>query len=402
MKNYKNIPFDQMISRRGTAAEKWEMLPEAAEGEKPYIALSVADMDLAVPAVISRALLEVIDRRIYGYTAASRDPEFNASLKHWLKKRFALDMPEEAFVLANGSIPLIKAAILGFSNPGDGIVIQRPVYGHFSMTIEQECKRKVVSARLKQDETGRYQMDFDALDRALAEPLNKIFILCSPHNPVGRVWSREELLRVIELCRKHRVLLISDEVHADLLRRGVKHHPILSLESDYPDIIQIFAISKTFNCAGIQCANAIIPDSRLRAQFKEALGPYMPTPFAVAAQSAAYSAEGEAWLEELIDYLDETIRQVIRRFKEALPEVKINVPEGTYILWIDFSGLGLDDAEIHRLIYDEAHVWLQDGLHHDPEGGFCFQRMCIASPRPMVMEAVERIIDVLQKSCGRN
>lgn len=396
-----NIPFDQEISRLNTGAAKWDMLPEAKAGEAPYLPLNVADMDLAVPDVITRALHEVAERRIYGYTSINKVPEFNLSLQRWLQKRFALNVPTESFVQGSGSIALLKAAIFAFSHPGDGIIIQRPVYGHFSQTIVHECKRRPVSARLRIDDEGIYQMDFDALEEACRDPLNKIFILCSPHNPVGRVWPKEDLKKVIDICARHRVLLISDEVHADLLRRGVKHHPIFTLEPDYPNIIMLYAISKTFNCAGLQCAHAIIPDARLRAQFKEVLGPQSPTPFAVAAQIAAYSEEGEAWLDALRDYLDETMRQIIARFREELPEVKVNYPEGSYLLWFDFSGLGLPDAEIHRLIYDEAHVYLQDGLHHDPDGGSCFQRMCTASPRPMMMEATERIISAFKKRLGR-
>lgn len=396
-----NIPFDYEVSRRGTGAFKWEVLPPVAEGEPRYLPLSVADMDLAVPDVITRALAGVVNRKIYGYTTKDGGQGFDEALQSWLRRRFGLETETDSYIYANGSVELIKAAIFAFTNPGDGVVIQRPVYGHFTQAIEDECGRKAVSARLRLNEKGEYEMDFEALERCLAEPLNKIFVLCSPHNPVGRVWAEEDLRRVIELCEKYRVLLVSDEVHADLVRRGVKHLPILSLKPSWPLIIQIVAISKTFNCAGIQCANAIIPDARLRAQFEKALGPRMITPFAVAAQAAAYTAEGEAWLEELIDYLDETLRQVIGLFAAELPEVKVNYPEGTYILWFDFGPLGLEDDEIHHLIYDEARVILQDGLHHDPEGGSCFQRMCVASPRPMVMEAAERVIKVLKNRLGR-
>lgn len=396
-----NIPFDQEVSRLNTAAAKLAGLPQPEPGRPRYLALNVADMDIACPAVITEALHRVVDQRIYGYTTERAMPEFNEALQKWLKHRFNLNTDTSDYVLGPGSVELIKAAIFGFTNPGDGIIIQRPVYGHFTSCITEECKRRPVSARLRIDEDGHYQMDFAALEEACADPLNKIFLLCSPHNPVGRVWSKEDLQRVIDICERHRVLLISDEVHADLLRRGREHTPILALQPKYPNIIMLYAISKTFNCAGLQCANAIIPDARLRAQFREALGPHLPNPFALAAQAAAFTAEGEAWLEALKDYLDETLRQIIARFKAELPEVKVNYPEGTYLLWFDFNGLGLPDAEIHRLIYDEAKVILQDGLHHDPDGGSGFQRMCCASPRPMMLEATERIIKVIKDKLGR-
>ncbi|NCC82575.1 MAG: putative C-S lyase [Clostridia bacterium] len=391
-----SIDFDQVIARRRTACFKWDSLPESPAGELSFLPLNVADMDLPVPDVVVQAMHDVADRRIYGYTSAALEPRYAGALQWWLQRRFSLEVPASSILYANGAVEVIKAALTAFSDPGDGVIIQRPVYGHFTQAIEDECGRKAVSARLLQAADGSYRMDYEALEIACRDPRNKVMVLCSPHNPVGRVWTAEELQKVLEICGKYRVILISDEVHADLLRRGEKHIPLLALAKDVSNIIQINAISKTFNCAGLQCSNAIIPDGELRARFKAALGHVSPTPFALAAQIAAFSPEGEAWLEELTDYVDANIDWVIAYFAKQLPQVRIRRPEGTYLLWLDFRALGLSDDEIHRRIYDDAKVILQDGLLHDPEGGACFQRLVAASPRSMIKEACQRLVTALQ------
>jgi cystathionine beta-lyase len=388
--------FDQEICRFGTHAVK-VMQCENLDDCKEYIALGLADMDIAVAPVIREALHEVVDRSIYGYTSVDAGHTFKKSLKNWLKTRFDQDIEEEWVLYSNGSLEVLKSVLFAFTQPGDGVIIQRPVYGHFTQIIEDECHRKVQDARLLKDDKNYYTMDFDALEEQCSNPHNRVMVLCSPHNPVGRVWTAEELNKVLEICRKYDIILVSDEVHADLTRFGHVHTPILKLARPTDKVIQIMGIGKTFNCAGLQCANAIIPNKRLREQVRYVHGDRGINPFSLEAQVAAYSEAGAQWLDDLNDYLDETVRQVEDYFAKELPQVKISHPEGTYILWFDFSDLGLSPDEIHEQIYNRAKVILQDGSHHDPDQGQYFQRMCYPSPRAQIMEACKRIVKAFKE-----
>ncbi len=392
--------FDQVIDRRGTASAKWDTLPPTGAGEPAYIALSTADMDFAVPPVISDALEQVVARRIYGYTTERADPRFRDSLRWWLQRRFDLDVAAEEIVVGAGSIGMMNSIVEGFSNVADGIILQRPVYGTFTKAFEGQCHRRIASARLIRHDNFEYSMDFTALEAACANPRNKIFVLCSPHNPVGRVWRQDELEQVLDICRRHGVLIIADEIHCDLIRPGQKHIPLLSLARRDDLVIQIGSISKSFNCAGINSACALIFNPRLREQVKAVLPSTLISPFALAAQIAAYSEAGAEWLDQLNAYFDETIRQVRALFAEKMPEVQITDPEGTYLLWFDFNPTGLSDAEIHHLVHDVARVRLTDGLMHDPDGGSGFQRMTTSSPRSVVLEACERIITAFKEYSG--
>ena len=197
--------FDQVIDRRGTASAKWDTLPPTGAGEPAYIALSTADMDFAVPPVISDALEQVVARRIYGYTTEAADPRFRDSLRWWLQRRFDLDVAAEEIVVGAGSIGMMNSIVEGFSNVADGIILQRPVYGTFTKAFEGQCHRRIASARLIRHDNFEYSMDFTALEAACANPRNKIFVLCSPHNPVGRVWRQDELEQVLDICRRHGV-----------------------------------------------------------------------------------------------------------------------------------------------------------------------------------------------------
>lgn len=391
-----NINFDKVIDRRGTASAKWDTLPQTADGELDYIALSTADMDFEVPSVISDALEQVVARRIYGYTTEQADPRFRDSLRWWMKHRFGLDVESDDIVVGGGSIDMMNCMVKGFSNVGDGVILQRPVYGTFTRAFEDHCHRHIVSARLIREEDFEYSMDFAALEKACADPCNKIFVLCSPHNPVGRVWREKELEKVLDICRRHSVLIISDEIHCDLLRPGQKHIPLLSLARPDDLVIQVGSISKSFNCAGIKSASAIVFNSRLREQVKALLPMRLISPFALEAQIAAYSEKGAEWIDALNTYIDENIKMVRSYFAEKMPKVQVTDPEGTYLLWLDFNPTGLSDAEIHHLIDEVARVRLTDGLMHDPDGGQGFQRMTTASPRSMILEACERIVKALK------
>ncbi len=286
-------------------------------------------------------------------------------------------------------MPAVNNAVRAFTNVGDGVIICRPVYGHFTDCIERELYRRVVNVQLVNHD-GYYTMDWSAFEAACARPENRVFILCSPANPVGRVWTREELARICEITRRNHVLLVSDEVHCDLLTEGVYHTPILQATDDWSNLIMVTGINKTFNVAGLACANAVIPDDTLRGIFCKEFGHASLSPFAIAALISAYT-ECDEWLKALTVYIEGNFDAALAFLREHMPKVKVRKPEGTYILWLDFSAYGLSAKEIHRRIYDDANVLLQDGTVHDPDQGGQFQRMCVSCARAVMLEGLRRI-----------
>ena len=394
--------FDRIIDRRNTYSSKWDGPRINASQRRAgdawddnTIPMFVADMDFACSPAIIAAMHRVADNGIYGYTSHAVEPRYLASMVDWYRRRYNTALNEEWIAYADGSVSAINSAIEAFSNVGDGVIIQRPVYGHFSSMIERETHRRVVSNHLINDQ-GYYSIDWDNFEAACASPENRILLLCSPANPVGRVWTMEELRTMAEICRKHRVLILSDEIHSDIIRKGIRHTPILNACTEWDNIILITGINKSFNLAGLKCSNVVIPDPQLRGIFTSIYGRRSPTPFAIAAHIAAYD-ESEEWLDELNDYLDGNIDLTVKFFKERMPQVTVWKPEGTYMLWLDFNALGLADEEIHRRIYGDANVWLQDGYVHDSERGGCFQRICVALSRKKLEEALERIAKAFKR-----
>ncbi|MDR3122552.1 MAG: pyridoxal phosphate-dependent aminotransferase [Treponema sp.] len=388
--------FDRVIDRHNTYSIKWdgvELFKDQAGSQLVWnsdtIPMMVADMDFACPPALQAAMHRVADHGIYGYTLHTTEPRYLASIVDWYKRRYHTDLREEWIVYSDGSVTAINCAIETFTNPGDGVIIQRPVYGHFTGMIADDTHRRVVSNHLI-NKDGYYTIDWEDFERKCAVPVNRAFILCSPANPIGRVWTREELARMAEICRNYQVLLIADEIHSDIIHQGVSHRPILSATGDYGNIILVNGINKSFNVAGLHCSNVVIPDDNLRGIFTKQFGMRMPTPFGVAAVTSAYD-ESEDWLNELNLYLDANIDFTIGFLHAHMPQVKVWRPEGTYMLWLDFNGYGLSDEAVHNRIYKDANVMLQDGLVHDPEEGACFQRMCVALPRSVLETALKRI-----------
>jgi cystathionine beta-lyase len=388
--------FDVLINRHNTYSVKWDgvnlfksLMGSNVTWNDDTIPMMVADMDFACPPALQAAMHRVADHGIYGYTLHTTAPRYLKSIVDWYKRRYHTDLKEEWIAYSNGSVTAINCAIETFTNPGDGVIIQRPVYGHFTGMIEDDTHRRVVSNHLI-NKDGYYTIDWEDFERKCAVPVNRAFILCSPANPIGRVWTPEELARMAEICRKHQVLLIADEIHSDIIHQGVSHHPILSVTGEYDNIILVNGINKSFNVAGLHCSNVVIPDDNLRGIFTKQFGSPMPTPFAVAAVIAAYD-ESEDWLDELNLYLDANVDFTIDFLRARMPKVKVWRPEGTYMLWLDFTGYGLSDEVVHDKIYRDANVMLQDGLVHDPDEGACFQRMCVALPRSVLEVALNRI-----------
>ena len=385
--------FDQIIDRRNTFSTKWDSKAIIKDFgmdidiNENTIPVFTADMDFRCAQPIIDALVKVAQRGIYGYTSDRCSPEYAQAVCRWFRDRHDWEIDPESITYVNGTIESLKIALEAFTKPGDGVVITYPVYGPFHAAVES-LGRRIVNVPLKND-NEYYTMDFPGIEQALRDPNNTMFAFCSPNNPTGRVWSAEELQTLSKLCLENNVLIVSDEVHCDIVRKGVKHHPIASV-ADPANIIALTAVNKSFNVAGLQCSNAIIPDPKLREVFRRVGGMRLPSPFAVAATIAAYT-EGDEWLEQVCDYLDGNIDFTLAFLAEHMPEVKTHRPEGTYTLWMNFGGYGLSPEEIHHRIYYNANVCLEDGTYFDPAHGAIYQRICLPTRRALIREALERI-----------
>ncbi|WP_438361957.1 MalY/PatB family protein [Niallia circulans] len=384
--------FDEVVNRRNTYSIKWDggkIIKEMGLTERydeETIPLFTADMDLPVPQALVDALHKTVDNRIYGYSIFP--DEYYEAIQHWFKKRHNWEIDRESIVYSPGTVYAINMAVRAFTEAGDGVIIQRPVYPPFTSAIEGNG-RVVRNNALLQDEAGYYTIDFADFEEKAKEESTKLFILCNPHNPTGRIFTVEELTRLNEICVKHNVLIITDEIHGDLIRRTQKFTPIAMVADNQDHLITCTAINKTFNVAGLHCTNLIIPNVKLRNAFNKEMGHQLASPFTISALIAVYK-EGEEWLEELKEYIDGTMEWVKAYIDENMPKVKVTIPEGTYIMWMDFSGYGITPEEVHERIYHKANVLLEDGSMFGEEG-INHQRICIPSPRPIIKEAIERI-----------
>ena len=386
--------FDEVINRRGTHSVKWDAgellktfgLTERFDDET--IPLFVADMDFACPEPVLEALRARVEQRMFGYSLHSASPDYHAAIQGWFRRRHGWEIATDAIVYSPGTVEALDALVRAFSEPGDGVIIQRPVYGPFTTVIEHNKRTLVNNALIDND--GYYTIDFADFAAKAKDPANKLFILCSPHNPVGRVWTAEELTQLAHICLENDVVLVADEIHGDLLRKGQTHYPICTLVDD-DRLISCTAINKTFNVAGLHCSNIIINNQAMRQQFSNALGFKTPNPFSISALIAAYN-HGEEWLTQLNDYIDGNLAFIDDFLRTHMPEVRFRIPEGTYIGWMDFRGYGLTPAEVHRRIYLQANVVLEGGEMFGVEGTG-YQRICTPSPRALLQQALERIAD---------
>lgn len=397
--------FNTEIDRRNTSAIKWEIIqdkknPEqwiktdAYYGEDRMLPMWVADMDLACPEPIIKAIEERAKHPIYGYTMT--ESSYNQSVCNWMKRRFGWRVNEKWIVTTPGVVPALSVAVRAFVTPGEKVLIQRPVYYPFFSAIENN-KAEIVSNNLVLD-NGKYVMDFDDLEKKTADPRVTMAILCSPHNPVARVWSTNEISRFAEICLRNNVLVVADEIHGDLIYAGNQFSPMGLLEEELvQNCIICTAPSKTFNLAGLQASNIIIPNGQTRNQFKKALkatGYSGPNPFGMVACRAAYN-EGEAWLEQLIIHLESNLKLLKTEFHKQIPQIPIIEPQGTYLIWFDCRSLKLDYLELRELMLKKARVFLDEGFIFGPEGRG-FERINIACPQPVLKEAVDRIAYAIQ------
>ena len=379
--------FDTVIDRRNTYAIKWmQKNPDA-------IPLMVADMDLQSPQPVIDAMHRVADHMMYGYSMHLTDEKYFTSMCGWFQRRHGWKIEPNQIIPSHGTFGVLTHVAHMYAKPGNGIIVMDPVYGHFSQDIVK-WGNEVIRCHLINND-GYYTINYDLLEQQAADPNNTLLIFCNPHNPVGRVWTREEIAKVAEICEKHGVFVISDEVHCDHIRKGQKYTPFLSACGNKANAICLVGINKTFNMAGLACSNAIVQDEGLYAAIKKEYHTPMPTPFAIAGHIAAFS-EGDEWMDQVCEYIEGNIDAAIEFFHKEMPRVTICKPEGTYCLWLDFSAYSLSGKEIHKRIYEDALVILQDGTVHDPIEGQCFQRMCVPCARSVLMEACHRIAKVFE------
>ncbi|WMC93279.1 MalY/PatB family protein [Kineothrix sp. MB12-C1] len=384
----KKINFDEIVDRRRTDSIKYDFAKQRGMPED-VMPLWVADMDFKVSDQIIEAIQKRTSHGIFGYTEVG-DGYFEA-LQGWMEKKYHWNIDRRWLVKTPGVVYALAMAIQAFTEPGDAVMIQQPVYYPFRETIEIN-DRKLVDNTLYLGDDGRYHMDLEDFERKVEENGVKLFILCSPHNPVGRVWSKEELEKLGEICVRKNILVVSDEIHQDFVFRG-EHTVFANLNKEIQDrTITCTSPSKTFNLAGLQISNILISNPQLRHRFKEQIvksGYSQLNTLGLTACEAAYRY-GEEWYTQLIEYLKGNIEFVRNFLEERIPQIKMLEPEGTYLVWLDFRGLSLSEKEKEDLVIHKARLWLDKGTMFG-EPGVGFERINIACPRAILQQALEKL-----------
>ncbi|MCU4179076.1 MalY/PatB family protein [Bosea sp. BH3] len=380
--------FDERIERRGTHSAKWDMM-ERLYGvpSDSGISMWVADMDFRPPACVQAALEGMTTHGIYGYFGDDR--AYIEAIRWWMLHRHNWDVAASSIFTTHGLVNGTALCVDTFTQPGDGVVLMTPVYHAFARVISF-AGRKVVECPLAVED-GRYVLDVPGWD-ALMSGNERMLILCSPHNPGGRVWSRDELQQIAAFCERHDLILVSDEIHHDLLMPGQKHMVMPLAAPEVLDrLVMMTATTKTFNIAGAHIGNVIIPDEGLRGRFQRRLSAMgiSPNSFGMAMATAAYSPEGAAWVDALKGYIDGN-RRLFDEGVNAIPGLRSMALEATYLAWVDFAGTGMEAAEFTRRVEKQARI----AVNHGPtfgKGGQSFLRFNIATQRDVVREAVERL-----------
>ena len=400
--------FDTEVNKFGINSSKWEFLFDAdhnavqsdlahpKHGDKRLLSMWVADMDFRCPPAVVDAVVARAERGVFGYCTPT-DSYYEAVIS-WFARRYGRSIQRDWIVMTPGVVPALNFLIQTFTQPGDKVLIQRPVYHPFTNAIVSN-EREVVSNSLVLL-NGRYEMDFDDLAAKVADPAVKMAVLCSPHNPVSRVWTAEELTRFGEICVDHNVLVISDEIHCDLLYPDVKFTSFANISERFAqNSIICTAPSKTFNLAGMKLSNIIVPNEELRARFQKTIvrtGLIGTNTFGVVATEAAYKF-GEEWLTAVMDYVAGNYNFMQAYLAEHLPQLHLMPAEGTYLVWLDCRALELTPEERKTLIFDKARLYLDEGEMFGPEGEG-FERINLACPRPLLAEALDRLNAVISQS----
>ena len=383
--------FSRPTDRRGTDSYKWDSAPEA-----DIIPLWVADMDFETFPAITEALQRRVAHGIFGYT---RVPEaYYEAVCRWFKKRHGWHINREDIIYTSGVVPAVSAVIKALTLPGDQVIVQGPVYNCFFSSIRNNGCETVSNSLIYNKEELRYEIDFDDLERKLKHERARLMLLCNPHNPGGRVWTRDELTRVAELCRKYGVRVVSDEIHCELTLYDNEYVPFGSLPDELSrDSITCCSPSKAFNTAGLQIANIVCRDAEVRNRINRAININEVcdvNPFGVIALQAAYSDEGYEWLTQLRKYISANYDLLLERFARELPKCKVMRMEGTYLAWIDCSELHISSDEIEKMLMHENKVWVNAGSMYGAEGA-AFIRINMACTSELLNEGITRIVNGL-------
>ena len=389
--------FTTRINRQPQNSSKWQGMrkhnPEVPEGIVP---LSVADMELKNPPEIIEGLKQFLDNRILGYTDAGED--YYTETVNWMQRRHHWTIDKDWLVLLPGVVTAINVAVRAFVQPREKVAILTPVYYPFKKTIEACGCRTVTSSLINQD--GVYSINFEDLETKLADPNVKMLIFCSPHNPIGRVWTKEELMKVGELCLKHDILIVSDEIHFDLILPGHEHTVFASLSKELSDrMIVCTSVSKTFNLAGMQCSNIVISNPDLRAAYKATMSCYINGHLNIMAYEAATLAyrHCEGWLDELLEFLETNRKTAVDFFAEHFPKAIVSPLEGTYLLWVDLRVYFTDQNEQEEFMTKKALLFLDEGYLFGEEGSG-FERINLACPTSLLKESLMRLAAAYQNN----
>lgn len=382
--------FDSQVNRRDTSSHKWDTTPDGV------IPMWVADMDFRTAPVIIEALKKRVEHGVFGYTAVP--DEYYRSLDNWFSRRHDYRIARESVIYVPGVVPALSAIIKALVHENEGVIVMTPVYNCFFSSIRNNGCRIVENKLTRVDidrTTFTYRIDFDDLDKLASEPSNKMLLLCNPHNPAGKTWSREDLTRVVEICKRNGVFIVSDEIHCDLTMPG---HTFTSMACIDPEAIICNSPSKAFNTAGLQIANIIVNDSHTRALIDKAVNINEVcdvNPFGVTGLIAAYTA-GEPWLNGLVGYLHTNYLYTKRFFAENLPEFPIALLEATYLVWIDITACGIDGDTIEHRLMTDSHILINSGGMY---GDKRFIRLNIATRRELLTTGLERLATGLKTLC---
>lgn len=395
----KNLDFDTVINRKNTYCLKYDFVKRKGYPED-ILPMWVADMDFKTSSFVQDAIRKSNSFGVYGYTETNE--KYCETIKSWMLEQYGWELEDNRWIIKTpGVVFALGVAIQAYSDPGDSVLILQPVYYPFYEIVRDNDRNLVVSNLVESDGAARYSIDFKDFEKKIIENNVKIFFLSNPHNPGGVVWKEDELRLIADICLKHNVVIISDEIHADFIWHG-KHQVLVNLDKKYRDIVvTCTSPTKTFNIAGLQISNIIIPDGKLRKQFKkklDATGYSQANLFGILACEAAYKY-GNEWLAEVKRYIWSNIEYLGSFIEENLPHVKMYEPEGTYLVWLDFRGTGLDDDEINRKMIYEAKVWLDAGNIFG-ESGKGYQRINVACPRSILRDALERIKKSFAENTG--
>lgn len=380
--------FDKTIDRRATNSYKWDSAPGGV------LPMWVADMDFRTAPAIIDALQKRVAHGIFGYTRVP-DAYYDA-VTSWFSRRHGWDIDREWIIYTSGVVPAVSAVIKALTVPGDKVIVQTPVYNCFFSSIRNNgCE--IVSNPLRRT-ADTYEMDFDALERCVADPRSKVMLLCNPHNPAGRVWTPDELTRLGNICLRNGVTVVADEIHCELVYQGFKYTPFASLSDAFLHrSVTCVSPSKAFNIAGLQIANIVAFDNDLRSRIDKAININEVcdvNPFGVAATIAAYN-EGEEWLNQLVDYLHGNYEAMAEFCRRELPEFPITRLEGTYLVWMDCSSLGMPSDALEHALLDDARLWLNAGTMYGAEGEG-YMRWNIACPRSVMLDGLNRFLNFVR------